>query len=139
MPKNFTQEMDGNRSFPEMPDPGRKAAVKVIPPKFKNGMMGGASEGMGGYGEQGDGVEVNTDAPYGNKKLLDSPFKPNQAYAGSSFNGKSSQEVQETSIRSVRVADLGADFGHGSLPGSVEIAGKQQSLPKKFLSGGKSV
>lgn len=136
MSKDFTQSMDGNRSFPEMPSPSRTPQVKVIPPKFQSGAQGNSSKGMGGFGEQGDGVEVNTDAPYGNHKYQESPFKSNVAYNGSDL--KHDGSPAETSIRNVRVADLGPGFGNGPLGGGVEIAGSQRSLPKKFLTGGKS-
>lgn len=133
MPNNYTQEMDGNRSFPEMPDPHRKPSLRVIPPKATP--SGNQSAGMSGYGEQGPGVDYNDAAPHGNQKYQESPFKANQGYKGSNLDGV---KQEENSIRSVRVADLGPGFGNGKLEGGVEIAGKMQSLPKKFLPGGKS-
>lgn len=132
---NFSQTMDGNRSFPEKPDPNRAPSLKKIAPKMTP--FGNASAGFAGYGEQGPGVEYNDEAPHGNQKLVDSPFKQNQGYSGSDL--KHDGNPDESSIRSVRVADLGPGFGNGKLEGSVEIAGAKQSLPKKFLPGGKSV
>ena len=132
---NFSQNMDGNRSFPEKPSPDTAPSLRKIAPKATP--SGNQSAGMAGFGEQGIGIEINADAPYGNKKLVDSPFKQNQGYAGDSL--KHSGMPAETSIRNVRTADLGADFGNKPLSGGVEIAGAQRSVPKKFLPGGKSV
>ena len=133
---NFTQDMAGNRSFPELPDPGRKPSVRVIPQKA-TGPGGRQSAGMGGFGEQGDGVEINDEAPAGNVRLLNGgKFVQQQMYKGSDLNPAA---PAETSIRSVRVADLGPEFGRGPLDGSIELAGEKRSLPKKFLPGGRSV
>jgi hypothetical protein len=92
---------------------------------------------MGGFGEQGDGVEINDEAPAGNVRLLNGgKFVQQQMYKGSDLNPAA---PAETSIRSVRVADLGPEFGRGPLDGSIELAGEKRSLPKKFLPGGRSV
>ena len=134
MPNDFTQSMTGNRSFPEMPSPSRKPALKTIPQKVK--AFGNYGEDFAGYGEQGDGVEVNTDAPYGNKKLTPAgKFVQQQMYKGTDLNPAA---PAETSIRDVRVADLGPDFGRGDLDGAVEIAGRSQHLPKWLPIGGKA-
>jgi hypothetical protein len=131
----YTQDMNGNRSFPEIPSPSTKPTVRVVPQKV-TGPGGRQSAGMGGYGEQGDGVDMNDQAPYGNKKLLNGgKFVQQQMHAGTDLNP---QTPAETSIRNIRVADLGPQFGRGALEGSVEIAGKSQSLPKKFLMGGRT-
>lgn len=132
---NFTQDMAGNRSFPEKPSPSNKPSVRVIPQKV-TGPGGRQSAGMGGYGEQGDGIEVNTEAPYGNKKDVPAgKFVQQQMHKGTDLRGVT---PAETSIRSVRVADLGPEFGRGPLDGSLELAGEKRSLPKKFLPGGRS-
>ncbi len=106
---NATQDMNGGRSFPS-----RKTS---------------------GFGEMGTEIEINTQAPYGNKKLVSTPFVQNQGHAGSSQ--PSAISPQECSTRSVRVGDPGPGFGHGALP-PLEIAGSHRSLPKKFLNGGQS-
>lgn len=134
MSGNYTQSMDGNRSFPEMPSPSRKPVVKVIPPKATP--SGNQSAGMGGFGEQGEDSDYNKEAPHGNQKYQESPFKSNQGYNGGDL--KHDGAPAETSIRNVRSADLGPGFGNGPLSGGVEIAGATRSLPKKFLTGGKS-
>lgn len=132
---SYTQDMSGNRSFPELPSPDTKPSVRVIAQKV-TGPGGRQSAGMGGYGEMGDGVEVNTEAPYGNKKLVPAgKFVQNQMHAGTDLNGVS---PSESSIRSVRVADLGPGFGRGPLEGSVEIAGSKRGLRKWFPTGGQS-
>lgn len=134
MPNNFTQSMSGNRSFPEMPDPGRKPSLRTISPKATP--SGNQSAGMSGYGEQGDGIEVNTDAPYGNKKLVPSgKFVQQQMYKGSTLNPAA---PVETSIRNIRSADLGEGFGRGELSPSEEIAGSQQHIGKWLPIGGKA-
>jgi hypothetical protein len=132
---NFSQTMDGNRSFPEKPDPNSTPQLKKIAPKMTP--FGNQSAGMAGYGEQGEGYDYNVEAPHGNQKLVDSPFKQNQGYGGQ--DPKHLGTPAETSIRNVRTADLGQSFGNGKLDGGVEIAGKNQSIPKKFLPGGKAV
>lgn len=132
---DYTQKMTGNRSFPEMPDPSNKPGLKTIPQKTK--AFGAFGEQFKGYGEQGDGVEVNTDAPYGNKKLTPAgKFVQQQMYKGTDLNPAA---PAETSIRNVREADLGPEFGRGPLDSSIEIAGEKRSLPKKFLPGGRAV
>ena len=134
MSNNYTQSMSGNRSFPEMPSPDRKPSVRVVPQKASP--SGHQSAGMGGFGEQGDGVEVNTDAPYGNKKLTPAgKFVQQQMYKGSTLNPAA---PAETSIRSVRVADLGEGFGRGPLDGSEEIAGESRAIGKWLPIGGKA-
>ena len=135
MPNNFTQEMSGNRSFPEMPNPNTKPSVRVISQKVP-GPGGAQSKGMGGYGEQGDGVEINDQAPAGNIRLQNGgKFVQQQMYKGSTLNPAA---PAETSIRSVRVADLGEGFGRGPLDGSVEIAGENRSLGTWLPVGGKA-
>lgn len=132
---DFTQTMGGNRSFPEQPDPSRKPALRRIPQKA-TGPGGRFGEQFQGYGEQGDGVEVNTDAPYGNKKLTPAgKFVQQQMYKGSDLNPAA---PAETSIRNVRVGDLGPEFGRGPLEGSLELAGERRSLPKWLPVGGKA-
>lgn len=127
--------MSGNRSFPELPSPDRKPSVHVVPQKV-TGPGGRQSAGMGGYGEQGDGVEVNTDAPYGNKKLEPAgKFVQTQMYKGTDLNPS---KPAETSIRNIRVADLGPEFGRGALDGAEEIAGEKRSLPKWLPVGGRA-
>ena len=131
---NFTQDMEGNRSFPEKPNPSNKPSLRTVPQKVKS--FGAFGEQFKGYGEQGDGVEVNTEAPYGNKKLTPAgKFVQQQMYKGTDLNPAA---PAETSIRNVRVADLGPEWGRGPLDGSVELAGEKRSLPKKFLPGGRS-
>ena|SRR5579864_389764 len=133
---NFTQDMAGNRSFPEMPNPANKPSLRTIPQKAVSA-GGRIGEQFKGYGEQGDGIEVNTDAPYGNKKDVPAgKFVQQQFYKGTDLNPAA---PAETSIRSVRVADLGPEFGRGPLDGSLELAGAKRSLPKKFLPGGRAV
>jgi len=130
----YTQDMSGNRSFPEMPDPHSKPSLRNISPKATP--SGNQSAEMAGYGEQGDGIEVNTDAPYGNKKLVPAgKFVQNQFHKGTDLSPAS---PAETSIRNVRVADLGAEFGRGALDGSVEIAGEKRSIGKWLPIGGKA-
>lgn len=135
MSNDYTQSMSGNRSFPEMPSPDRKPAVRVVPQKV-TGPGGRQSAGMGGFGEQGDGVEVNTDAPYGNKKLTPAgKFVQQQMYKGSTLNPAA---PVETSIRNIRSADLGEGFGRGPLDGGEEIAGEHRSIGKWLPIGGKA-
>lgn len=130
----YTQDMTGNRSFPELPSPSNKPSLRTISPKATP--SGNQSAGMAGYGEQGDGIEVNTDAPYGNKKLVPAgKFVQNQMHAGTDLKNV---PVQESMIRDVRVADLGPGFGRGPLEGSVEIAGEKRGLRKWFPTGGRS-
>jgi len=134
MPKNFTQDTTSNMSFPERPDPSNKPSLRTVPQKVKS--FGAFGEQFKGYGEQGDGIEVNTEAPYGNKKLTPAgKFVQQQMYKGTDLNPAA---PAETSIRNVRVADLGPEWGRGPLDGSVELAGEKRSLPKKFLPGGRS-
>ena len=106
---NSTQDMNGGKSFPP-----RKTS---------------------GFGEMGTDIEINTEAPYGNKKFVPGGFTSNEQHAGTSKT--SGNDVPECSIRNIRVADLGDSFGHGSLP-PLEIAGAKRSLPKKFMPGGQS-
>ena len=130
----YTQDMTGNRGFPERPSPDRKPSLRVISPKATP--SGNQSAGMSGYGEQGDGIEINDEAPAGNMRPLNGgKFVQQQMYKGTDLDAVM---PAETSIRNVRVADLGAEWGRGPLEGSVEIAGAKQSLPKKFLPGGRS-
>ena len=111
---SYTQNMSGNRSFPERPDPSRKPS----------------------YGEMGDGIEINDEAPAGNKRLLDGgKFVQQQFHKGTDLNGVT---PAETSIRSVRVADLGPEFGRGELNVPLEIAGEKRSLRKWQPLGGKA-
>jgi len=131
---NFTQDMAGNRSFPPKPSPEQKPSLRTVPQKVKS--FGAFGEQFKGYGEQGDGIEVNDQAPAGNKRLQDGgKFVQQQMYKGTDLNPAA---PAETSIRNVRVADLGPEFGRGSLEGSLELAGEKRSLPKKFLPGGRS-
>ncbi len=133
---DYTQHMMGNKSFPEKPSPDSKPGLRSIPMKVI-GPGGNQSAGFKGYGEQGDGIEINDEAPAGNKRLQDGgKFVQQQMYKGSSLNAAA---PAETSIRNVRVADLGAEFGRGPLDGSLELAGEKRSLPKKFLPGGRAV
>ena len=130
----YTQDMSGNRSFPEQPSPSNKPALRTVPQKVKS--FGAFGEQFKGYGEQGDDIEKNPSAPLGNTRLLDGgKFVQQQMYKGSDLNGVT---PAETSIRNVRVADLGSEFGRGPLDGSVELAGEKRSLPKKFLPGGRA-
>src|SRR5579859_4468403 len=130
----FTQTMGGNRSFPEKPSPSNKPQLRTVPQKVAP--YGKFGEEFKGYGEQGDGIEVNTDAPYGNKKLTPAgKFVQNQMHAGTDLKAVG---VQESSIRDVRVADLGPGFGRGPLEGALEIAGEKRGLRKWFPTGGKS-
>lgn len=132
---DFTQNMAGNRSFPEKPSPDNKPGLRTIPQKVKS--FGAFGEQFKGYGEQGDGIEVNTEAPHGNKKLVDAgKFVQQQFHKGTDLNAPG---IAETSIRNVRLADLGPEFGRGPLDGSIELAGEKRSLPKKFLPGGRAV
>ena len=132
---DYTQNMNGNRSFPEKPSPTNKPGLRTISPKATP--SGNQSAGMSGYGEQGDGIEINAEAPAGNKRLVNGgKFVQQQMYKGTDLNGVS---PAETSIRNVRVADLGPEFGRGALDGSIELAGEKRSLPKKFLPGGRAV
>lgn len=131
---DFTQSMEGNRSFPELPSPSRKPSLVKVPQKVK--AFGDFGEQFAGYGEQGDGVEINPDAPAGNKRLLNGGrFVQQQMFKGSDLNPAA---PAETSIRSVRVADLGPEFGRGQLDGSVELAGESRALPKWLPIGGKA-
>jgi len=110
MPKNFTQDTTSNMSFPERPDPSNKPSLRTVPQKVKS--FGAFGEQFKGYGEQGDGIEVNTEAPYGNKKLTPAgKFVQQQMYKGTDLNPAA---PAETSIRNVRVADLGPEFGRGA-------------------------
>jgi hypothetical protein len=133
---DYTQNMTGNRSFPERPNPSNKPSLNVVPQKGK-GPDGSYGEQFKGYGEQGDGIEVNDQAPAGNKRPLNGgKFVQQQMHQGTDLNGVS---PAETSIRNIRLADLGPEFGRGPLDGSVELAGEKRSLPKKFLPGGRAV
>lgn len=132
---DYTQNMSGNRSFPEKPSPESKPGLRTIPQKVKS--FGSFGEQFKGYGEQGDGIEINDEAPAGNKRLLNGgKFVQQQFHKGTDLDAAS---PAETSIRNVRVADLGAEFGRGPLDGSIELAGEKRSLPKKFLPGGRAV
>ena len=134
---DFTQSWRGNDSFPERPDPRTPPALRTIPQKNK--AFGAFGEQFKGYGEQGDGVDINDQAPYGNKKTLDQEPRQNfvqqQYYKGTDLNPV---EPAETSIRNVRVADLGPEFGRGKLDGSMELAGENRSLGKWLPIGGKA-
>jgi hypothetical protein len=130
----YTQDMTGNRSFPEKPSPESKPGLRTIAPKATP--SGNQSKGMSGYGEQGDGIEINDEAPAGNKRLLNGgKFVQQQFHKGTDLDAVT---PAETSIRNVRVADLGAEFGRGSLDGSVEIAGEKRSIGKWLPIGGKA-
>ncbi|SRR6266436_5784803 len=132
---DYTQNMTGNRSFPEKPDPHSKPGLRTVPQKET--AFGAFGEQFKGYGEQGDGIEINDQAPAGNKRPLNGgKFVQQQFHKGTDLNPA---DPAETSIRNVRLADLGPEFGRGSLDGSIEIAGEKRSLPKKFLMGGKAV
>jgi|SRR2546427_9590879 len=132
---NFTQDMEGNRSFSEKPNPDRKPSLRTVPQHVK--ALGAFGEQFKGYGEQGDGIEVNDEAPAGNKRLLNGgKFVQQQLYKGSDLDRAT---PAETSIRNVRVADLGPEFGRGPLDGGIELAGEKRQLPKKFLPGGRAV
>jgi hypothetical protein len=136
MPNNFTQSMGGNRSFPEKPSPSTKPALRTIPQKAAPSGRIGEGEWHSGYGEQGDGIEVNTDAPYGNKKLLDGgKFVQQQMYKGSDLNPAA---PADTDIRNVRSGDLGPEFGRGPLNTPLEIAGEHRTLGKWLPLGGKA-
>jgi hypothetical protein len=131
---NFTQDMSGNRSFPEMPNPSNKPGLRTVPQKVKS--FGAFGEQFKGYGEQGDGIEINDEAPAGNKRPLNGgKFVQQQFHKGTDLNPAA---PAETSIRNIRSGDLGPEFGRGPLDGSVELAGEKRSLPKKFLPGGRS-
>jgi hypothetical protein len=131
---DFTQSWRGNQGFPEKPNPDRAPSLKTIPQKVKS--FGAYGEQFKGYGEQGDGVEVNDEAPAGNKRLLNGgKFVQQQMHKGTDL---SPATPAETSIRSVRVADLGEGFGRGPLEGNVEIAGENRSLGKWLPIGGKA-
>ena len=131
----YTQDMHGNRSFPEKPSPENHPGTKLIPQKV--GAFGHYGEQFKGYGEQGDGVEINAEAPAGNKRLLNGgKFVQQQMYKGSDLNP---QTPAETSIRNVRVGDLGPEFGRGPLDGSMELAGEKRTPRKWFPTGGRSI
>src|SRR5882724_8339896 len=111
---DYTQNMTGNRSFPEKPSPDSKPGLRTIPQQV-SGPGGNQSAGMAGYGEQGDGIEINDQAPAGNKRLINGgKFVQQQMYKGTDLNPA---DPAETSIRNVRVADLGPEFGRGALDG----------------------
>ncbi|SRR6266550_3131318 len=132
---DYTQNMNGNRSFPEKPSPENRPGLRTVPQKEKS--FGAFGEQFKGYGEQGIGIEINEEAPHGNKKLVDGgKFVQQQFHKGTDLDHV---EPVETSIRNVRVADHGPEFGRGPLEGSIEIAGEKRSLPKKFLPGGRAV
>lgn len=134
MPNDFTQTMGGNRSFPERPDPSSKPSLRTVPQKVSP--YGKFGEAFKGYGEQGDGIDVNTEAPYGNKKLQDAgKFVQQQMYKGTDLNPAA---PAETDIRNVRVGDLGAEFGRGPLNEPLEIAGEKRQLGKWLPIGGKA-
>lgn len=105
-----TQDMNGGKSFP----------TKLSP----------VSDG-----QAGDEL-INTNAPYGNKKFVPAgKFVQNQGHNGTQL---SQPAIHESTTRDIRVADLGPGFGNGPLEGGVEIAGKMQTIPKKFLPGGRT-
>src|SRR5713226_2177203 len=119
----YTQDMEGNRSFPEKPSPASKPGLRTISPKVTP--SGNQSAGMSGYGEQGDGIEINAEAPAGNKRLLNGgKFVQQQFHKGTELDHVT---PAETSIRNVRLADLGPEFGRASLNEPLEIAGEKRS------------
>jgi|SRR5579859_186351 len=130
----FTQTMGGNRSFPEKPSPSNKPSLRTVPQKVAP--YGKFGEEFKGYGEQGDGIDINDEAPHGNKKLQDAgKFVQQQMYKGTDLNPAA---PAETSIRNVRSGDLGAEFGRGPLNEPLEIAGESRSLGKWLPLGGKA-
>ncbi len=129
----YTQDMNGNRSFPEKPSPDAKPSIRNIPSKLGPDTW----KGHGGYGEQGDGIEINDEAPAGNIRPANGgKFVQNQMHAGTDLNAAA---PVESTIRDIRVADLGAGFGRGPLEGSLEIAGEKRGLRKWFPTGGRSI
>jgi hypothetical protein len=106
---DYTQKMTDGKSFP----------TKLSP------------AGNGEVGDEG----INTNAPYGDKKLVPAgKFVQTQLHKGTELDHV---VPAETTIRNVRTADLGPEFGRGAVDSSIEIAGEKRSLPKKFLIGGK--
>src|SRR5260370_35270989 len=100
----YTQNMTGNRSLPEKPSPDSKPGLRTIPQKVKS--FGSFGEQFKGYGEQGDGIEINDEAPAGNKRLQNGgKFVQQQMYKGTDLNGV---DPVETSIRNVRLVSTGS-------------------------------